>query len=180
MRAMLEAICFQTLDVLAAMQQDADCSQLRVMFVDGGASQNNLLMQVRGFRFWAGCAACICSLNGKRLLSLVAAARRRRLVHTLALACLMPVCAWLLSAWSLLPGLLQIQADILQVPVRRPAHLETTSLGAALAAGIGVGFWTAEEAFTDLKHNTGGDRWCCVVLHAGLTMVEMSGQQRPM
>ena len=92
---MLEAICFQTLDVLAAMQQDADCSQLRVMFVDGGASQNNLLMQVRGFRFWAGCAACICSLNGKRLLSLVAAARRRRLVHTLALACLMPVCAWL-------------------------------------------------------------------------------------
>ena len=92
----------------------------------------------------------------------------------------MPVCAWLLSAWSLLPGLLQMQADILQVPVRRPAHLETTSLGAALAAGIGVGFWTAEEAFTDLKHNTGGDRWCCVVLHAGLTMVEMSGQQRPM
>lgn len=48
-----------------------------------------------------------------------------------------------------------MQADILQVPVRRPAHLETTSLGAALAAGIGVGFWTEEEAFTDLKHNTG-------------------------
>ena len=55
----------------------------------------------------------------------------------------------------MLPGLLQMQADILQVPVRRPAHLETTSLGAALAAGIGVGFWTAEEAFADLKHNTG-------------------------
>ncbi len=48
-----------------------------------------------------------------------------------------------------------MQADILQVPVRRPAHLETTSLGAALAAGIGVGFWTVEEAFTDLKHDTG-------------------------
>ena len=50
----------------------------------------------------------------------------------------------------------QMQADILQVPVRRPAHLETTSLGAALAAGIGAGVWTAEEAFVDLKHNTGG------------------------
>ena len=43
-------------------------------------------------------------------------------------------------------------------PKRRPAHMETTSLGAALAAGIGVGFWTAEEAFEDLKHNTGGPR----------------------
>lgn len=51
-----------------------------------------------------------------------------------------------------------MQADILQVPVRRPAHLETTSLGAALAAGIGVGFWSEAEAFTDLKHNTGGWR----------------------
>lgn len=48
-----------------------------------------------------------------------------------------------------------MQADILQVPVRRPAHLETTSLGAALAAGIGAGLWTEEEAFTDLKHTTG-------------------------
>ena len=54
----------------------------------------------------------------------------------------------------------QMQADILQVPVRRPAHLETTSLGAALAAGIGVGFWSEAEAFTDLKHNTGGPPDC--------------------
>jgi glycerol kinase len=53
-----------------------------------------------------------------------------------------------------------MQADVLQVPVRRPAHLETTSLGAALAAGIGVGFWSVEEAFTDLKHNAG---WASVV-----------------
>ena len=47
-RAMLEAVCFQTLDVLDAMQQDADCSELGAMFVDGGASQNNLLMQASG------------------------------------------------------------------------------------------------------------------------------------
>ncbi|KAL4431102.1 hypothetical protein ABPG75_006358 [Micractinium tetrahymenae] len=93
-RAMLEAICFQTRDVLEAMQADSGTERLPVMFVDGGASQNDLLMQM--------------------------------------------------------------QADILQVPVRRPAHMETTSLGAALAAGMGVGMWTAEQAFTDLKHNTGG------------------------
>lgn len=40
--------------------------------------------------------------------------------------------------------------------MRRPANLETTSLGAALAAGIGVGFWSAEEAFADLKHGEDG------------------------
>ncbi len=32
----------------------------------------------------------------------------------------------------------------LQIPVERPSHLETTSLGAAFAAGIGIGFWTKE------------------------------------
>ena len=31
-----------------------------------------------------------------------------------------------------------------QIPVRRPEHLETTSLGAAFAAGIAMGFWTKE------------------------------------
>lgn len=31
--------------------------------------------------------------------------------------------------------LLQLQADLLQVPVHRPAHQETTALGAAYAAG---------------------------------------------
>lgn len=46
MRAMLEAICFQTRDVLEAMQADSGTERLPVMFVDGGASQNDLLMQV--------------------------------------------------------------------------------------------------------------------------------------
>ena len=32
----------------------------------------------------------------------------------------------------------------MQIPVERPSHLETTSLGAAFAAGIGVGFWTKD------------------------------------
>ena len=37
----------------------------------------------------------------------------------------------------------------LQVPVERPANLETTSLGAAYAAGIGVGFWSEEWVFKE-------------------------------
>ncbi len=37
--------------------------------------------------------------------------------------------------------LLQIQADLLRRPVVRPAMLETTSLGAALLAGLAVGTW---------------------------------------
>jgi glycerol kinase len=37
--------------------------------------------------------------------------------------------------------LLQIQADLLQKPVLRPEVTETTALGAALLAGLAVGFW---------------------------------------
>ena len=38
-------------------------------------------------------------------------------------------------------SLMQFQADILGVPVVRPAVTETTALGAALLAGLAVGFW---------------------------------------
>lgn len=37
--------------------------------------------------------------------------------------------------------LMQFQADVLDVPVARPAIAETTCLGAAYAAGLAVGFW---------------------------------------
>ncbi len=37
--------------------------------------------------------------------------------------------------------LMQIQADVLGVPVQRPAVTETTALGAAYLAGLAVGFW---------------------------------------
>src|SRR6202142_1923535 len=37
--------------------------------------------------------------------------------------------------------LMQFQADILGVPVVRPSVTETTALGAAYLAGLGVGFW---------------------------------------
>jgi glycerol kinase len=38
-------------------------------------------------------------------------------------------------------GLLQFQADLLGVPVERPAVVETTAWGAAALAGLAVGFW---------------------------------------
>ena len=41
--------------------------------------------------------------------------------------------------------LMQFQADILGVPVVRPEVAETTSLGAAYAAGLAVGFWGSLE-----------------------------------
>jgi glycerol kinase len=37
--------------------------------------------------------------------------------------------------------LMQFQADLLGVPVARPAVTETTALGAAYLAGLAVGFW---------------------------------------
>ncbi len=46
--------------------------------------------------------------------------------------------------------LLQFQADILGIPVVRPAVMETTALGAAYLAGIAVGFWENECAIATL------------------------------
>ncbi|NQT61209.1 MAG: glycerol kinase GlpK [Bacteroidetes bacterium] len=41
--------------------------------------------------------------------------------------------------------LMQFQADILNIPVVRPAVKETTALGAAYAAGLSTGYWESEE-----------------------------------
>ena len=78
-RATLEAIAYQTRDVLDAMVRDSGV-RLAVLKVDGGATVNHTLMQ--------------------------------------------------------------LQADILGVPVVRPVVAETTALGAAYAAGLAVGFWS--------------------------------------
>jgi len=51
--------------------------------------------------------------------------------------------------------LMQLQADILGVPVVRPVVSETTALGAAYAAGLAVGFWTSLDA---LRSNWKADR----------------------
>ncbi len=85
-RATLEAIAFQSRDVLDAMQADAGIA-LTELKVDGGASRNDLLMQ--------------------------------------------------------------IQADVLGVPVVRPEYVETTVLGAAYLAGMAVGVWSDREAVRD-------------------------------
>jgi glycerol kinase len=81
-RAVLEAVAFQTREVVEAMEQDSGIA-LKVLRVDGGMVGNNLLMQ--------------------------------------------------------------FQADILDRPVVLPAVQETTSLGAAYAAGLAVGFFRSRE-----------------------------------
>ncbi len=50
---------------------------------------------------------------------------------------------------------MQLQADILGVPVSRPRVAETTALGAAYAAGLAVGFWSGTE---ELRANWAEDR----------------------
>ena len=72
-RAVLEAMAFQTADVISVMQKDSGHSP-SALRVDGGASANNLL--------------------------------------------------------------LQMQADVLNLPILRPCCIETTALGAALLAGL--------------------------------------------
>jgi glycerol kinase len=81
-RATLEAIAYQTVDALRAMN-DASREPLRELRADGGASAN----------------------------------------------------AWLM----------QFQADVLDVPVVVAEMAETTALGAAYLAGVGVGAWTVSD-----------------------------------
>jgi glycerol kinase len=86
-RATLEAIAYQTRDVVEAMERDSGV-RLEVLKVDGGVTANDLCMQ--------------------------------------------------------------LQADILGVPVSRPVVAETTALGAAYAAGLATGFW---RDTTELRAN---------------------------
>jgi glycerol kinase len=52
---------------------------------------------------------------------------------------------------------MQIQADIVGVPVSRPVVAETTALGAAYAAGLAVGFWKSTD---ELRENWNeSQRW---------------------
>jgi glycerol kinase len=81
-RAVMEAMAYQTRDVLEVMQRDAELP-LRELRVDGGASVMDLL--------------------------------------------------------------LQFQADITGIIVRRAATFDTTALGAAYLAGLSTGFWESTE-----------------------------------
>jgi glycerol kinase len=51
--------------------------------------------------------------------------------------------------------IMQFQSDILNVPVDRPQVTETTALGAAYLAGLGVGYWKNKE---DISRNWAADR----------------------
>ena len=52
---------------------------------------------------------------------------------------------------------MQLQADILGVPVSKPVVPETTALGAAYAAGLATGFWSGTD---ELRSNWAEDeRW---------------------
>jgi glycerol kinase len=81
-RATLEAICYQSRDVVDAMAADSGVT-LTTLKVDGGITANTLCMQ--------------------------------------------------------------LQADILGVPVSKPVVPETTALGAAYAAGLATGFWSGTD-----------------------------------
>jgi len=47
--------------------------------------------------------------------------------------------------------LMQFQADLLGIPVVRPAVTETTALGAAYLAGLAVGFWESPDQIRSLR-----------------------------
>jgi glycerol kinase len=49
--------------------------------------------------------------------------------------------------------LMQFQADILGIPVVRPAMAESTALGAAYLAGLGAGVWRSINDITSLPMN---------------------------
>jgi glycerol kinase len=47
--------------------------------------------------------------------------------------------------------LIQIQADELQVPIERPSNLDSTALGAAYLAGLGIGYWKDLDTLSSLN-----------------------------
>src|SRR5690606_13796086 len=57
--------------------------------------------------------------------------------------------------------LMQLQADLLDAEVVRPANIETTALGAAFAAGVGGGYWSslAEVSARQTADRSWSPRW---------------------
>ncbi|MEG0457112.1 MAG: glycerol kinase GlpK, partial [Oscillospiraceae bacterium] len=91
-RAAIEALAYQTNDVISAMENDID-EKIEELRVDGGASANKLLVQ--------------------------------------------------------------FQADLTNVIVRRPMIRETTALGVAYLAGLSTGFW---KSIDEIKNNWSLDK----------------------
>jgi glycerol kinase len=91
-RATLESECYQSRDVVEAVEQDSG-KRLEDLRVDGGSVKNNFLMQ--------------------------------------------------------------LQADVLGIPVIRPQVQETTALGAAYLAGLATGYWSSLD---EMRENWQVDR----------------------
>jgi glycerol kinase len=71
--------------------------------------------------------------------------------------------------------LMQFQADVLGVPVVRPAVTETTALGAAFAAGLATGFWSDQD---ELRERWREDRRWQPALAAPVVEREFAQWQR--
>jgi glycerol kinase len=71
--------------------------------------------------------------------------------------------------------LMQFQSDILAVPVVRPVVTETTALGAAYLAGLGVGYWSSER---DISQQWAVDRRFEPVMEAGQVSRLLNGWRR--
>jgi glycerol kinase len=48
-----------------------------------------------------------------------------------------------------------MQADVLGVPVDRSEQLQTTGLGAALLAGVGIGMWASLRDLAGIRRSSG-------------------------
>lgn len=48
---------------------------------------------------------------------------------------------------------MQMQADLLQIPVDRPAMVETTAFGAAALAGLSCGLWSGLDEVRALRRS---------------------------
>ena len=48
---------------------------------------------------------------------------------------------------------MQMQADLLRIPVDRPAMVETTAFGAASLAGLACGLWRYTEELAALRRS---------------------------
>ena len=71
--------------------------------------------------------------------------------------------------------LMQIVANVLDVPVVRPMVAETVSLGAAYAAGLAVGYWSDLQDLRNNRHRAG--RWL-PAMDAGRRAAEYQKWQR--
>jgi len=57
--------------------------------------------------------------------------------------------------------MMQVQADLLRIPVDRPAMVETTAFGAAALAGLACGLWKDSEELASLRHSQRVFYPCC-------------------